>query len=419
MKFLCEVEVQLFQLLYFTCILQYTLTIMPSLVVINLITGALRLGNFSCSLVPISIHSNQLAVSKKCKTFRPKFWKIQFILMILLTLSQLNFYSQFAGNSKVVDLLFHINMLSLELGNTALLFMFQGNTIEICQFLNQIFAKHHGLIPTCNTKTCYHNNRLVKRDRFAIFLIYICSSLTGLYWVILPITLYTFPKLIHTNFSSESDLTGVQSFWNLVNKIAHFYMPFLFGILSGAATFVGIVALTEIKVNLHQLINLAKKSRNIESNKLRKSVCVYYRQIQLLVMISNKCFQTHFWPAVMFCGSFALISFLYPLLAYASALPAMFQVGFTAFAIVLGFVSVFLLDQCTNPIVLSKRVKSVAMQWGNTGYFNKFFQSCPPIVLKVGELHVMDKGRVTAFIRFILQRTAFFVLKYKSESRIV
>lgn len=117
----------------------------------------------------------------------------------------------------------------------------------------------------------------------------------------------------------------------------------------------------------------------------------------------------------MFCGAFSLISVIYPLLASGSDMSTAFQFGFTTFAIVIGTLSCLLLDQCKIDVVVSKKIISTATQCRSCGYIRKFLRSCPVIALKVGELLVMDKGRVTAYVRFILQRTAFFVVKYKSD----
>lgn len=83
----------------------------------------------------------------------------------------------------------------------------------------------------------------------------------------------------------------------------------------------------------------AFESRHVGSNYNYARICVFYRQIQLLAVVTNKCFQQQFLPIIMFCGASSLILLLYPLLAFGSELPTIFQVGFIAFVVIIGFVT--------------------------------------------------------------------------------
>lgn len=387
---------------------------MPSPAVIKLINVIFRCGNWCFSMFPIYNNSEKLTVNTKSRSFRSKFWVTQGLFIIGITILRLRTQFENAEDSNAVFQMFHVNLLILEIAALAVHLMFQCNTLELCQFFNQLFVKRGGIIKNSGPSICRNKNRYPNRDKLAVLLLLCFVSVNTMFCVIVPLTFYVFPGLTQiygTSLTMDDKLLFILKTSNIIYLCG--MIPI--GIAGGQATVIAFVALSEIRGNMKQLQNLAARARCWENASWRYKVCVYYRQMQILVIVSNQCFQRQLWPAVMFCGAFSLISLLYPLLASGPDMSTMLLLGFATFALIIGSVSCMLLDQCTNAVVVSKKIISSARQWRSTGSIKKFLKSCPVIALKVGELHTMDKGRVTAYIRFILQRTAFFVVKYKTD----
>ncbi len=131
------------------------------------------------------------------------------------------------------------------------------------------------------------------------------------------------------------------------------------------------------------------------------------------MILSNKAFQAFLWPAIQFYGGIGIISLLYPLILFGHQLgiSGICMIGVVIFATAATSCSMIGLGKQT--IIRSTKILRHAKSWNDCPEQRKFLQSCPTIAIRVGEFHKMDNGRVPAFIRFILQRTFFFVLKTK------
>ncbi len=140
---------------------------------------------------------------------------------------------------------------------------------------------------------------------------------------------------------------------------------------------------------------------------------MFYRQIQIFAILSNQCFQTHIWPAIQFIGGTLLIAMLCCLLLFQTRLPAIGIVFICLIIATMVLVRCLMLDLGSRPILISKKVCRQANQLSGCKWSQKFFKSCPVIALGMGEFHKMDRARVGAFIRFILQRTFFLVMRTK------
>lgn len=119
------------------------------------------------------------------------------------------------------------------------------------------------------------------------------------------------------------------------------------------------------------------------------------------------------WPAIQFFGGIGLIVLCYALVV--------FERQFSLSIILIIFILIFatavtccqMLAMGYRSIIISKKILNYVKQWNSDRWTRKFFKSCPLIAIRVGEFHKMDGERVPSFIRFVLQRTFFLVVKTK------
>lgn len=382
--------------------------IMPTATVVKFLEIVFQFGNLAYSLVPICVTSTgALAVDQKSRSTSRKFWLAFWNITMLLTIIKLK-WSLHSGNSTNTVLFFyHVFHLIIEFGTFGTLLMLHDKPLEFCQLFNHLCQNRTGLVSQRLLNTKVSKKPWIKRNLFPLLLACMYFFAFLLYCLVLPISLSLFLKSDCTNQSTVLGWIGKMKL--LAYIIFKIPIP-----MSGAtAAVLAFAALNEIQTNLLQLKMLVQISLN--NQQLQPTACVHFRQMQVLMTFANACFQKHFWPTVMFCGSAAIISMLFPLLALRGLLPQLFLLGFAGFAVLVGIVAIFLLDQCSHPVVISGKVLKLSQRWECNLYYKKFFKSCPPMTLRAGELHVMDKGRVAAFIRFVIQRTVFLVMKYKPE----
>lgn len=141
-----------------------------------------------------------------------------------------------------------------------------------------------------------------------------------------------------------------------------------------------------------------------------------YRQIQIFVILSDKCFQAYLWPSIEFYGSVGVIAVLYILLVFKVSLP--YTAVFVMIALVLSLVIVMclLMGMGSNLIIISGKTLQRVKHW-NTNlehrWTRKMFKSYQRVTIRVGDFHKMDRKRVPSLMRFILQRTFFLVIQTK------
>lgn len=158
---------------------------------------------------------------------------------------------------------------------------------------------------------------------------------------------------------------------------------------------------------------ISKVSGDSKKKDSNQFICKIYRETQILVILSNKAFQGYLWPVIQFYGGIFLIGLLYLLILFISLLGTfgVSVIVMTIFAT--GAICCSMLGLGRQTIILSNKFLRHAKSLSGCAEQRKFFQSCPTIALRVGEFHKMDSERIPFFIRFILQRTFFFVLKTK------
>lgn len=70
-----------------------------------------------------------------------------------------------------------------------------------------------------------------------------------------------------------------------------------------------------------------------------------------------------------------------------------------------------MLNMGCKPMMHSSQILAKTKHWNDCILLKKLFRSCPVVSLRVGIFHKMDKGRGSAFVKFILQRTFVLVLQ--------
>lgn len=161
------------------------------------------------------------------------------------------------------------------------------------------------------------------------------------------------------------------------------------------------------------LQNEVKEIADEGNLKHRQNIAIFYRIIQLFAIVSNQCFQTYMWPAIQFIGGMLIIAILYCLLVFKRSLPLVGIICLMFLMVSMILVCCMMLDLGSRPMLISGKIVQQAKKTYRCRWSRKFFKSCPVIALRIGEFHKMDRQRVSAFVRFILQRTFFLVLKTK------
>ncbi len=107
----------------------------------------------------------------------------------------------------------------------------------------------------------------------------------------------------------------------------------------------------------------------------------------------------------------AIIALLYSLLVFQEKLGFRGVLVVSLFALAVTGTCCSMLEMGSRTITLSTKILQCAKSCNECRWSRKFFRSCPKIAIRVGEFHKMDRQRMPAFIRFVLQRTFFFVLQ--------
>lgn len=368
-------------------------------------------GNRFVSIIPITIlYTNSKSANKLCPHLRVKltqttrFWSVYFLFSIASSLLGARFHWQKSTN--LIFFLFHIVIFICLVGCLMCFIMFHKKTHELCQFFNQVIRTPNNIfsqnIKCQNFEQSNYNNKLIL---LATVSCYLCSIF--LCGVAIPIVVYLFPELVSKLVFSPSLTEATRIIGAILQAVL-----FLPGCIAGAtASCLAIVALNEIKRNLKILLHLALVYRSRDEINACHNVYKYYQRIQIFVGLGNACFQTYYWTALMFCGASGIITLIYPLLVYGNTLPIVFRFLYTSFALLSGSGTCFILSLCSEPIMLSTRFLVLTKQWKGNRETKLRFRGCLPVALKVGEFHTMDKGRVVAYVRFILQRSIFLALK--------
>ncbi len=139
---------------------------------------------------------------------------------------------------------------------------------------------------------------------------------------------------------------------------------------------------------------------------------VQYRQIQILVLLTNICLQLYILPSIQFIGSVIIIALLFSILIFGHYLP-MWTTFLLSLTFVVAIIAVwFVLNMGSQPILKSSKVLKKWRLYNrecNCKWTRKFVRSCPNVVLRMGSFHTLDRSRAPSLMRFVLQRTFFLV----------
>lgn len=366
---------------------------------IRFIKSIFRIVKIFFSIIPIE--ANKTGLHKI--SGNPVYWRSQWAFFTILSGLQL-----LTHWNNLIFMLFQSAILLMHSASLGCTLTFELNCVEICQLLNYLFGK---------TKTnAGRVQRQIKGFLFGLILLIFSGGLLLMVWTIIPLTYILFPELLQVNVPWVPEVISAilsSKFVGLALKLVQF-LPI--GVSAAATSALALTVVVEVKVKILALqkIVLELNSR-LERFETMQRFGLCYREIHVLVIIANQCCQKQIWPTTMFCGSTTIILLLYPMLAYGKLLPGLFIFGFCSFAAIFTVITIFLLHLCSEPLAISCSIlKKAGKYCGSSGYNKKLIKSCALIKMKVGAFHEMDKGRVFAYVRFILQRTAFLAMKCKS-----
>ncbi|CAL8129229.1 unnamed protein product [Orchesella dallaii] len=134
-----------------------------------------------------------------------------------------------------------------------------------------------------------------------------------------------------------------------------------------------------------------------------------YREIQILALLSNQCFQNFVWINVQYGGGALIILVFYSLIVGKDVL----SFGILALMIILLITLVIfvllVVDYASRPIAISQQFLNEWTRTATTKWRRKCGRSLRPIALHVGPFHKLGRGQVPITIRTCVQRTFHLV----------
>lgn len=393
---------------------------------IDFLETIFNVGNTIFALIPIMVWRTNaskfylLFPNKRQQNCRLSCWIAFFTASHLLTLQRLLQCIDYEQEKLLVSL-FYILLLVAKFAGLLLAVMYQTKQHEFCQFYNQ-FLFHQMEVKFSHIK-CSRRGSM-----FDLVTIVSYYSVLSLYALFVPMIFYNFPELMHVAVAIKPKLefandTASLSPTTTTSKrifgiLFEFIMFMPVGVVAGTSVVLAFSGLQEIIKYLRRLRHTIKLTCRSDNRYLIKVATAHYKRNQILTVLCNSCFQAYLWPVTMFCGASLIIPSLFCLLAFGKGLPMLLKLGFATFAVLLTILSCIVLNLCSEPIIISLKVLRILTRMSSRKYDKKVFQSLMPIFLKVGEFHKMDKCRVVSYLRFILQRTVFLVLKSKTSDQL-
>ncbi|CAL8129230.1 unnamed protein product [Orchesella dallaii] len=134
-----------------------------------------------------------------------------------------------------------------------------------------------------------------------------------------------------------------------------------------------------------------------------------YREIQILALLSNQCFQDFVWINVHFGGRAVIIGVFYSLIVGKDLLSFGILALMIILLITLAIFVLLVIDYGSRPVAISQRFLNEWTRTATTKWRRKFGKSLQRIALRVGPFHKLSRGQVPITIRTCLQRTFYFV----------
>ncbi len=392
---------------------------MPSSQVTQLI-GALCRISYTTSFTTIpflcKISDNTFYVSKNISNKQVFLHGIHFITL-LITIAQffLNLFE--SSKENVVGILFYGFVFILTTATGIYGFGFYLRASEFCCLLNILVQNPNGLLNRNRFNVRPNGKRFQNMLLFTLIVFaQFTTAITFLvFFPLMDLTLAIVSpnsNFVFILFSKYFESTNLLNAFLVLIKLPTYFIACLIGFLSIP---IMLIFIKELLDNLKDLRQLLTKNRMIKSENADTLIEIYYRQIQVFVILVNECLQTHFWPVVEFIGAVVSIGLAYTFIRYHGLFNIYVQGSLAAASISVFLLLCVMFDVGSQSLLISSKI----IRWSTSAVgrdktsklFRKFAKSCPPVVLKVGNFHRIDRQRGPALIRFIVQRTVFLLLK--------
>lgn len=366
--------------------------------------------SFTFTLFPIifKIRNQAYTVTRKSSKKRTVLFSIC-IMHLIYTMIQFLVSVSDHNISNLIQLLFNgftfIDTVCIVIYSLG--FYFQAN--EFCILMNTLVKYSGGFVQKSSSQLC-------KSDNIVTFIILV-SQVLLLFLLIVFIPTFD----IYYMVSSSNTSKHYKVIFVLLTLLR---MPSLLfsSLISMTTISICFIIVKELQDNLNDLKNFQKKSfqygRHMNNNWM---FGFYYRKFQIFTIIINECFQIYFWPVIQFVGALVCIGLSYTLLVYRTILTDTVNISLLLILILILCCNCFVLEYGSQSLTISSKILTrgkADLDRDDQKWFRKFLKSCSPIALRVGSFHKIDRQRLPCFVRFILQRTFFFVVKSRVHTKL-
>lgn len=278
---------------------------------------------------------------------------------------------------------------------------YHSQSTDFCILMNCLEKNPGGLL---------HKDKLGfrKSENFIYFLIILSQTATVFaFLVFIP----TVDILITVCLSDLSFVQTILAILSVMLKLPSFVSACAICVMTISIWFTVVDELgNNLKTFFYVQVKCCKYARYINQCLPIKT---YYRQYQIFGILVNRCFEFHFWPVFQVASAITCIGILYALLTYQKVLTSSISICLLLMLLNCFLVNYFLFGTGSQSLVFSKKIicRSNVLVLDDQKWLKKFVKSCSPICLRVGSFHKMDTERWPLFLRFVLQRTFFLVVK--------
>lgn len=373
---------------------------MSYLFAVNVVGGLTNFCGHSLCLVPIVFTQSENAYKVQKLTRKYKIlWQLLFSLSLFYTMLQIYFHQNVTSAYKLVPVLFHGFNLVTKVSVIVFLVAFHRNSFEFCYLLNILIRNK---IETLESQNRYWF--LVVVNPFLVSGIFICMCAVTM---ILPCYHYSL---------YATDLLTCNG---LVFRIAVSFMDILFALPCAAIGSSMSTTCMFVLINISEWFEVLKTHSYLSTeNDQIKKIRLNYQSLQILMELCNASLQTYVWPMYEFMGGIVMITLLYVQLAFKMAIH--FSAKCTIFFCFLS--SIFIVNAALQlagvPYSKSKASLQKLRRQRLSLEDRKGVCMLKPVFLKIGDFHKIDRLRILALSKFVLQRTIFIVVKTKTTGLI-
>lgn len=238
---------------------------------------------------------------------------------------------------------------------------------------------------------------------------------------------FLFPQLYYFRFGDEgrASFSLVPGFWNRITSLLETLVsstPLFF--FFGPTVSIEVLTLLKLYNSVKFLLRILKYNQRkvFDSDKLCSHFCKMYRKLQVFSIFVNEYGKDYLRPNFEFVGSVLTILFSYSVIVLKTESgnendKKMAQLGRFTFA----FILIFLISwmAClhglpSKPYVHSRKILHHGRShWKSDSWSRKFFLSCQPIAVRIGDFHVIDKDRAPLIFQFCLRRIFYLAVQSK------